>query len=628
MRKFFGELRRRNVVRVGLAYVVVGWLVAQIGETVLPAFDTPAWVLRTLIVLIVLGLPFALLFAWAFELTPDGIKKTREVDLSASLTHSTGRKLNLVIIGALVVALGYFIWERQGLIEASRQVAAAPAAGEPAAGDETTDDATTASPRSIAVLPFVNLSADPAQAWFADGLTEELLNSLVRTPDLLVASRTSSFGYKDTTKPLPQIAEELGVDHVLEGSVRRSGDRLRITAQLIRAGDGFHLWSETYDRTLDDVIELQEEIAIEIARALETAMDPEALAAMMAAGTRSVPAYEAYLRGLAHDVSIQAEGDIYEALGAREAFEQAVKIDPEFAEAWAELGIFWNIQLNSALIVSGVTGLSERQMLEQQQQAFDRAIAAEKDPTSILRYQALRAAPSLDLQHRLRVLENYLARRPNDVDAKIDYLFTLEDTRQFDKALDVAIDFVSDGNPDPILHTLVLQTARYAGDDTQRRELVQRVLTRFPGAANLQYQSHRTLLYAADVDGASRLLPAIENSVMPQSTKFLARLRQACAEGRSADARQLAERYRATREVPLEEERSIEWLSLQILGDREAAHAVLAPLDNEAGIGELADFLGYGHFDARDYPYLASRLAGEDVAVGDIRDIPYRCPAT
>jgi len=172
MSNLFNELKRRNVVRVGFAYIVLGWVALQLGDILFEMFETPAWVGKTLAALLLLGFPFACIFAWAFEMTPEGVKKTEEVDRSESITHSTGKKLNFVIMAALVIALGYFIWERQSapepVVEASLD-------------------------KSIAVLPFVNMSSDEEQEWFADGLTEEILNSLARTPDLLVASRTSSF---------------------------------------------------------------------------------------------------------------------------------------------------------------------------------------------------------------------------------------------------------------------------------------------------------------------------------------------------------------------------------------------------------------------------------------------------
>ena len=198
--------------------------------------------------------------------------------------------------------------------------------GEPNGARTKTAEAVVDRSKSIAVLPFDDFSADDNE-WFADGLTEEILNSLARTPDLLVASRTSSFAYKDTEEEIPAIARRLGVEHVLEGSVRRAGDRLRVTAQLIRASDGFHLWSENFDRDADDVIAIQEEIAIAIAKALKTAMDPKALEEMLSAGTRSVDAYEAYLEGLALRSESSASGENLRER-ADQAFERARAIDP------------------------------------------------------------------------------------------------------------------------------------------------------------------------------------------------------------------------------------------------------------------------------------------------------------
>jgi TolB-like protein len=199
------------------------------------------------------------------------MKREKEVDRTESITHQTGRRLDRVIMLVLVGAVAYFIWERQSL---NTEIPASPVAdvateSAPVASDEGEIVETEAVRRSIAVLPFVNMSSDNEQEYFADGLTEEILNSLAKTPDLLVAARTSSFGFKGSTESVPVIAAALGVDHVLEGSVRRGGDTLRITAQLIRATDGFHLWSETYDRTMEDIIAIQEEIAVQIATALE-----------------------------------------------------------------------------------------------------------------------------------------------------------------------------------------------------------------------------------------------------------------------------------------------------------------------------------------------------------------------
>ncbi|MDH5502124.1 MAG: adenylyl cyclase, partial [Gammaproteobacteria bacterium] len=374
------ELKRRNVVRVGVAYIVIGWVLAQIAEFAFENFGAPDWVLKTVVVILLLGLPLALFFAWAFEMTPEGVKREKDVDRSQSITHSTARKLDFLIIAALVVALGYFVWERQSTVETA---AVAEQADAPDSGEVSSDEPTA---RSIAVLPFVNMSSDQEQEWFSDGLTEELLNALARTPDLLVAARTSSFKFKGSTEDVPTIAKALGVAHILEGSVRRGGNQLRVTAQLIRASDGFHLWSQTYDRNPEDVIAIQEEIAINIATALETAMDPEALAKMVSSGTNSVAAYNAYLKGLAYGASTLSTGDTYTFLGARDSFEQAIALDPEFSLAYWKLADFWRIQLSETNIVAGIVEMPREEMQKRFDDAIEKAIATERDPVTVIRF--------------------------------------------------------------------------------------------------------------------------------------------------------------------------------------------------------------------------------------------------
>ena len=285
---FFEELKRRNVFRVSVAYLVSAWVLLQIVDLVLENIQAPDWVMKVFMLAMAVGFPLAVFFAWAFEMTPEGIKKEKDVDRSQSIVSTTGRKLDRSIIVVLLIAVVYFAWDNFSPTPTGSNGSA-----------EHTQQAATVknAPKSIAVLPFADLSQAKDQEWFADGLAEEILNALAKTPDLLVSSRTSSFRYKGSTLDLPDIANELGVEHILEGSVRSSGDRLRVTAQLIRASDGFHVWSENYDRNTADMIEIQEDLALSIANALETTMDPDALAAMINTGTRSVEAYEAYLRG-------------------------------------------------------------------------------------------------------------------------------------------------------------------------------------------------------------------------------------------------------------------------------------------------------------------------------------------
>ncbi len=279
MRSFFEELKYRNVIRVGLAYIVAGWLFAQVVDLAADAFHAPDWLMQMLIVVLLVGLPVALFLAWAYELTPEGVRKAADLLEGAAKDPRSGQLLNRITMIALVIALGWIAWDET---HDEPTVASSPAV-------EVTD-------KSIAVLPFADFSPGGDYAWFADGLTDEILNALARTRDLHVASRTSSFQYRGDAQNIPEVAAALGVAHILEDSVRRAGDRIRVTAQLIRASDDAHLWSETFDASSDDSIEIQETIAFEIASLLDTAMDPDELRKMVAAGTESIAAWESYVQ--------------------------------------------------------------------------------------------------------------------------------------------------------------------------------------------------------------------------------------------------------------------------------------------------------------------------------------------
>ena len=239
MASVWEELKRRNVVRVAIAYVIVSWLVLQMTDVLIPLLALPEWIGRLIFLILLIGFPLAIFFAWAFELTPEGIKKEKHVDRSASVTHVTGRKLDFVIISVLTAALILFAVDKFYLTPSSNQVV-----------ESVREVVATDIQRSIAVLPFVNMSSDPEQEYFSDGLSEEILNLLAKVPDLKVIGRTSSFAFKGKNEDLRGIGKALDVSTVLEGSVRKSGDRVRITAQLIDVSNGAHLWSETYDRTL------------------------------------------------------------------------------------------------------------------------------------------------------------------------------------------------------------------------------------------------------------------------------------------------------------------------------------------------------------------------------------------
>jgi len=278
---FIGELKRRNVFKVGAAYVVVAWIMAQITDVFLENFGAPEWVIKTVLLLLIIGFPLVLLFAWAFEMTPEGIKKEKDVDRSQSITTHTGRKLDFTIIALMSLALVYFAIDKFMLTPALNhdKVETTAEVPEPAAVE-------TISKKSIAVLPFVNMSDDTSNEYFSDGISEEILNSLAKVKDLKVAGRTSSFAFKGKNQDLRQIGQTLGVEHILEGSVRKAGTKVRITAQLIQVDDGFHLWSESYDRELTDVFAIQDEIATAILEQLKAHLIGEELPVVSSARTR------------------------------------------------------------------------------------------------------------------------------------------------------------------------------------------------------------------------------------------------------------------------------------------------------------------------------------------------------
>ncbi len=342
---------RRNVVKVAVVYLIAGGLTMQVADVMFPALNLPEWLTSAIAALLLVGFPFALIFAWAFELTPEGIKRESEVDRSQSITGTTGKKLNHTIIIILSIALGFMLVDKFVLQN-----------DEAAQREEIV--ATDIKP-SIAVLPFVNMSDDKDNEYFSDGLSEELLNLLAKIPQLHVAGRTSSFQFKGTNDDLRVIGEQLNVAHILEGSVRKSGTRLRITAQLINADTGYHLWSETYDRELTDVFAIQDEIASNVVGALRPKLLGKSIP-IPSHGTDNIDAYNLYLRGLyLSDQTTEAD-----YLNAKEALKRAIEIDPDYAQAYAQLAEVHQ------LLISGFVGDGYESFVEGFRQVHEYADAA------------------------------------------------------------------------------------------------------------------------------------------------------------------------------------------------------------------------------------------------------------
>ena len=406
----FSELHRRNVVRVGIAYTVTIWLLLQVADVVMENIGAPPWVMQALMFILVIGIIPALLFAWVFELTPDGLKRESEIATGDSVVHQTRRKLDTLIIILLVALVGYLVWETRFKPSANDVVVSAESEGvgeserREAPADYAPDE------KSIAVLPFVNLSSDPEQDYFSDGISEELLNVLAQMPQLRVAARTSSFQFKGDNRDISEIADLLNVDHVLEGSVRKSGTRLRITAQLIEAEEGFHLWSNTYDRELSDVFAIQDEISQAIAAALraELALGGGTATAHVAE-TSNAAAYEAFLKGRA---LVNRRGNIAITEAVRQ-LEKSVRLDPDYAPARAQLAIAIALLTNS----SGTYG--DLSLVEVNERAGEQLRIAERLDPEIAEVWAAKAMLATVNNREAEVVEyadRALAIRPNYVD--------------------------------------------------------------------------------------------------------------------------------------------------------------------------------------------------------------------
>ena len=317
---FFAELKRRNVYKVAVAYAVVAWLLIQVATQVFPFFELPNWAVQMVVLAMVIGFPIAVVCSWAFEMTPEGIKLERDID--RRVTRKTGRKLTALITVVAALAAGVtafrFLHSERGTAQERQPSLAAEIES-----------------KSIAVLPFENLSEEKANAYFADGIQDEILTRLSKIADLKVISRTSTQRYKSAPENLPEIAKELGVAHILEGSVQKQGDAVHVTVQLIKAATDSHVWADSYDRRLTDIFSVESEVAKAIADQLQVHLTGREKQLIAAKPTDNSEAYDAYLHGLAYTMKTQNTPANY--LGAQKHFREAVRLDPKFALAWALL---------------------------------------------------------------------------------------------------------------------------------------------------------------------------------------------------------------------------------------------------------------------------------------------------
>ena len=406
---FFSELKRRNVVRMAGLYLVGGWLLVQVAGTVLPMFGAPDWLPRSVVIIVAIGFLPALIFSWVFELTPEGLKRDEEVPRAESIAPQTARRMDRMIIVVLVLALGYFAFDKF-VLNQRRETAPIAAAGSKSAPNE----------KSVAVLAFANLSDDKGSEYFSDGISEELLTVLQKIPGLHVAARTSAFSFKGKNATAQEIGEKLGVARLVEGSVRKAGNMVRIAARLTQASTGEETWSENYTRDLKDVFAVQTELAQTIVEQLKGqltngAANSTAKAQIQAevhaaekGGTKTVEAHESYLQGRYFINRHSEEGTNQ----ARAAYERAVQLDPRFALAWAGLGRahIWYCNFSTE---GGQKAFNAH--LTAAREAVDKALTIEPDlPEALYARAVIETNFDYDLNGAAKTVRKALAVAPQD----------------------------------------------------------------------------------------------------------------------------------------------------------------------------------------------------------------------
>jgi TolB-like protein/Tfp pilus assembly protein PilF len=437
-RNFFAELKRRNVYKVAVAYAVVAWLLIQAASIFFPAFDAPPWVMKIFIIVIIFGFPVALIFSWAFEMTPEGIKLESEIEPNKSIARRTGRKIVAVTIALAVVAVGLFVYQ---LVRSKSDTSGSPATA-------------VIANKSIAVLPFDNLSRDPDNAYFCEGVQDEILTRLAKIADLKVISRTSTQHFKSAPDNLPQIAKQLGVAHILEGSVQRTNDQVRVNVQLVNALTDAHLWADTFDRKLTDIFAVESEIARTVAETLQAKLTGSAEHVLASKPTENPEAHELYLKGR-HFWNRRTEADIKKAL---EFFQQAIEKDPSYALAYAGVA-------DSYSVLPNYTNSAPKQYIDKAIPAARRAI--ELDNSLAEAHAALANAIGADLQLAASEAEfkRAFALNPNYASAHQWYGEVLQSLGRFDGAI-AELRRAHDVDPLSLIINTILAGALYSGRRT------------------------------------------------------------------------------------------------------------------------------------------------------------------
>ncbi|HET7065361.1 MAG TPA: hypothetical protein VFI49_13905 [Rudaea sp.] len=468
----FAELERRNVIRMAGLYLVGAWLITQVAGTLLPMFEAPAWVARTIVIILAIGFIPVLIFSWIYELTPDGLRRDAEVPREQSMARQTGRRIDFAIIAVLLLAVVYFAVDRM-VFEPRRIAQARAEATQPARHDAQAD-------RSIVVLPFADMSQAKDQEYLSDGLAEELLNLLARVPQLRVISRSSAFSFKGKAIDVAGIAKQLDVAHVLEGSVRKAGNAVRITVQLIDARSDAHIWSETYDRPLDNIFAIQDEIAAAVVSKLKITLLGDAPKATVT----DPAAYALYLK--ASEQLRVGSADALEA--AIRLYKEALATSPDYAQAWEALG---GVYLNQA--ARGMRDTEEGTRLARE--ATNRALALNP---SLARATAdlawIANAYDRDLVSAVRYTDRALALDPGSTQVLFSAGLTARSLGRLDAATaiyrrEVALD---PANPGP--YGQLGKVLAFSGRDAEAIASFRKVIELSPGFAGVRHWLSLVLL--------------------------------------------------------------------------------------------------------------------------------------
>lgn len=475
---FFAELKRRNVVRVAVVYLVASWLVMQITDVCVSLLELPAWTGKFIFLLLLVGFVPALVFSWAYEITPEGLKREKDVVRDASTTHLTAKRLDWVTIVLLVTTVMFVVADRFWLGDMLTKEGAG-SVEETVVAAQTSAPAPQYPPNSIAVLPFVNMSSDVEQEYFSDGIAEELLSLLARIPELQVIARTSSFAFKGKDVRIADVARELNVAHVLEGSVRKSGDRLRITAQLIRSADSTHVWSATYDRTLDDVFAIQDEIAAAVVDELRVKLIGEASPQVEATNPE---AYQLFLQS--RHVKNRYARESYQQ--AEALLTEALAIDPGYAPAWVELG--------GTYLVQGDFGRPMDEARELARAAYEKALAIEPDYAPAYSGLSLLARSEFDFTAAEQYLQEAMRLDSGSADSFSAAASLSRTFGRFDRSVDFAQQAISRDPISPHQHLNRGYSSYYAGRLDEATSSFRKAISLRPDVFRAHYYLGRILL--------------------------------------------------------------------------------------------------------------------------------------